>query len=218
MHSSILPCNTIFAHQREVASLILPAHRPIFLCSFLINDPSLFENLCRQAYYTASPLTLGQATSMYGVLYCLLKELVLLQSPLAQKHDLKVHIATCERNFSRGIETYQTLAMPCFENVLSLALGVGNQRHNVFIFQVVCSHQEPYLDIQSTGRGKTIPVLYTLGCRRQPLSHAGILPRDNLWKTSVSESRADSSCLLVYLHYRQEHVPSPRSPVISTRL
>uniref|UniRef100_A0A0D2XKV7 Xylanolytic transcriptional activator regulatory domain-containing protein n=1 Tax=Fusarium oxysporum (strain Fo5176) TaxID=660025 RepID=A0A0D2XKV7_FUSOF len=45
-------------------------------------------------------------------------------SPLAQEHDLKAHISTCERNFSRGIETYQALAMPCFENVFSLALGM----------------------------------------------------------------------------------------------
>lgn len=65
---------------------------------------------------------------MYGILYCLLKESMLLQSPLAQKFDLKVHVSTCERNFSRGIETYQTLAVPCFENVLSLALGVSNHR------------------------------------------------------------------------------------------
>lgn len=63
---------------------------------------------------------------MYGILYCLLKEFSLLQNPLAQLHDLMVHVSTCERNFSRGIETYQTLVMPCFDNVLSLALGVGN--------------------------------------------------------------------------------------------
>ncbi|WJG34608.1 uncharacterized protein FOBCDRAFT_213798 [Fusarium oxysporum Fo47] len=102
----------------------LKVNRPIFLCSFLINDPSLFETLCQQAYYTAAPLSLGQATSMYGVMYYVLKEYVLLQSPLAQEHDLKAHISTCERNFSRGIETYQALAMPCFENVFSLALGM----------------------------------------------------------------------------------------------
>lgn len=73
---------------------------------------------------------------MYGILYCLLKECLLLQSPLAQKYDLKVHVSTCERNFSRGIETYQTLAVPCFENVLSLALGVSNQRQHDFASQV----------------------------------------------------------------------------------
>lgn len=77
---------------------------------------------------------------MYGIMYCLLKEFVLLQSPLAKEHDLKVHVATCERNFSRGIETYQTLAMPCFENILSLSLGVSNQRHNLFKSQLVYSH------------------------------------------------------------------------------
>jgi len=127
-----------FVGQQEAQSLTSPAKRPIFLCSFLINDPSLFETLCRQAYFTATPLSLGQATSMYGILYYLLKEYVLLQSPLAQKHDLKVHTSTCERNLCRGIETYQTLAMPCFENVLSLALGVGIQRHSTFTSQVEC--------------------------------------------------------------------------------
>lgn len=132
----ILDCEARLARQQVVLSLTFPVHRPIFLCSFLVNDPSLFETLCRQAYYTTNPLSLGQATSMYGILYCLLKEYVLLQSPLAQEYDLKVHVSTCERNFSRGIETYQTLAMPCFENILSLALGVGNQRYNIPISRV----------------------------------------------------------------------------------
>jgi hypothetical protein len=116
--------------QRPVLLLTTSVNRPIFLCSFLINDPSLFETLCRQAYYNAIPLSLGQATSMYGTMYYVLKEYVLLQNPLAQEHDLKAHISTCARNFSRGIETYQTFAMPCFENVFNLALGVSRQHHN----------------------------------------------------------------------------------------
>lgn len=136
----ILDCEARLARQQVVLLLTFPVHRPIFLCSFLVNDPSLFETLCRQAYYTTNPLSLGQATSMYGILYCLLKEYVLLQSPLAQEYDLKVHVSTCERNFSRGIETYQTLAMPCFENILSLALGVGNQRYNIPISRVRGAH------------------------------------------------------------------------------
>lgn len=152
--------------QRAVSSLTSPVNRPIFLCSFLINDPSLFETLCRQAYYTANPLSLGQATSMYGILYCLLKEYVYLESPLAQEHDLKAHASTCERNFCRGIETYQTLAMPCFENVLSLALGVGSQRHNILTSQATCSHHESNLDYQSARSRKAVPMLYTLGRRR----------------------------------------------------
>lgn len=152
--------------QQPVLSLTSPVNRPIFLCSFLINDPSLFETLCQQAYYTAAPLSLGQATSMYGVMYYVLKEYVLLQSPLAQEHDLKAHISTCERNFSRGIETYQALAMPCFENVFSLALGVSNQRHSLIPAQVVCSYTGQNLDDQSTRRRETIPMLYALSCRR----------------------------------------------------
>lgn len=75
---------------------------------------------------------------MYGILYYLLKECILLQSPLGQKNDLKAHSYTCERNFCGGIETYQTLAVPCFENVLSLALGVGLPHRNKLTFQITC--------------------------------------------------------------------------------
>lgn len=162
----MLACKTRFVRQRAASSLTSTVNRPIFLCSFLINDPSLFETLCRQAYYTASPLSLGQATSLYGILYCLLKEYVYLQSPLGQEYDLKVHISTCERNFCRGIETYQTLAMPCFENIFSLALGVGHQRHNISTSQIACSRHESNLDNQSTRGRKAIPMLYALGRRR----------------------------------------------------
>ncbi|KAF4988141.1 hypothetical protein FDECE_15171, partial [Fusarium decemcellulare] len=102
----------------------LRVHRPIFLTSFLINDPSLLETLCRQAYYTTTPLSLGQATSMYGILYYVLKEFILLENPLSKHYDLPVHVSTCEKNFTRGIQTYATLAMPCFENVFGLTLGI----------------------------------------------------------------------------------------------
>ncbi|KAI8657127.1 Zn(2)-C6 fungal-type domain-containing protein [Fusarium keratoplasticum] len=100
-------------------------NRPIFLCSFIISDPSLLETLCRQAYYTTAPVSLGQATAMYGILHCLLKEFIFLENPLGQEYDLKAHVSTCEKNFNRGIQTYQILAIPCFENVLSLALGIA---------------------------------------------------------------------------------------------
>lgn len=67
---------------------------------------------------------------MYGILYCLLKEFTFLESPLSQEYDLKAHASTCEKNFNQGIQTYQILAIPCFENVLSLALGVSNEHQH----------------------------------------------------------------------------------------
>ena len=73
------------------------------------------------------------------MMYYVLKEYSLLQNPLAQEHDLKLHISTCERNLTRGIEAFQTLALPCFDNVFSLALGVSNQCHSLIPSQVVFS-------------------------------------------------------------------------------
>lgn len=212
----MLACRANFGivGQRAVAALTGLVKRPIFLCSFLINDPSLLETLCRQAYFTATPLSLGQATSMYGILYCLIKEFILLQSPLAQKHDLKAHASTCERNFTRGIETYQTLAMPCFENVLSLALGVGTYRRNTLTSQVTCSSHEPNLGHQSARRRKAIPVLYVPGRCRQPMPHARLLPRGDIRQAPRAQGRADPPCLLVHLHDGQEHVPSSGSPLV----
>ncbi|WAO93409.1 Zn(2)-C6 fungal-type domain-containing protein [Fusarium falciforme] len=116
----LLPSGLVVSILRQIQ-----VNRPIFLCSFIISDPSLIETLCRQAYYTTAPLSLGQATAMYGILYCLLKEFIFLENPLGQEYDLKAHVSTCEKNFNQGIQTYQILAIPCFENVLSLALGIA---------------------------------------------------------------------------------------------
>jgi hypothetical protein len=70
---------------------------------------------------------------MYGILYCLLKEFIFLENPLGQEYDLKSHVSTCEKNFNQGIQTYQILAIPCFENVLSLALGVSSEHHIISV-------------------------------------------------------------------------------------
>lgn len=62
---------------------------------------------------------------MHGVLFYLLKEFINFKDPLAEKYDLSPHLETCEKNFSAGIETYEILVVPNFENTLSLLLAVS---------------------------------------------------------------------------------------------
>lgn len=109
----------------DVGVLTTIVNRPIFLCSYVINDPGLLESLCQGTYFPISPPSLGHVTAMHGLLYCLLKEFIALQHPLSRKYDLAVSLATCGKNFAAGVETYDIMVVPCFENVLSLTLGVS---------------------------------------------------------------------------------------------
>ncbi|RSL49833.1 hypothetical protein CEP54_012235 [Fusarium duplospermum] len=72
-------------------------NRPIFLCSFIISDPSLLESLCRQAYYTNAPLSLGQATAIadqmrrvFWYIYTADKNISLLQGRPSYLQDSEV--------------------------------------------------------------------------------------------------------------------------------
>lgn len=62
---------------------------------------------------------------MNGILYCILKEYLATQDPLGKQYDIKAFLAKCDRNFNLGIETYDVLAVPTFDNVLALTLGVS---------------------------------------------------------------------------------------------
>lgn len=46
-------------------------------------------------------------------------------NPLCQAHDLKAHAAHCGQRFNAAIETYDVLAVPSFENILALIMGVS---------------------------------------------------------------------------------------------
>ncbi|CAI7573210.1 unnamed protein product [Penicillium bialowiezense] len=97
--------------------------RPIFLSSYAVNDLGLVEQLCQDIYFPMSPISIGQVTSMHGILYFLLKEYQALKDPLCQKFDFDFHLAQCEKNFIIGLETYDIMAKPSFENILGLTMG-----------------------------------------------------------------------------------------------
>lgn len=62
---------------------------------------------------------------MHGVILTLLKEFKIMGNPLSQKFDLKAHISTCEQNFNTLVESYDVLAIPSFESIFALIMGVS---------------------------------------------------------------------------------------------
>lgn len=85
---------------------------------------ALVEDLFRKVYFPTETLSVGHITAMHGILLSLLKEFIGLKHPLAEKYNLSQYLETCENNFKTGLETYEILVVPSFENILSLVLAV----------------------------------------------------------------------------------------------
>lgn len=48
-----------------------------------------------------------------------------MRNSLCQKYDLKLHAVRCEQNLNSIIESYEVLAVPSFENIFALVMGVS---------------------------------------------------------------------------------------------
>ncbi|KAL3447877.1 fungal-specific transcription factor domain-containing protein [Aspergillus insuetus] len=99
-------------------------HRPIFLSSYAVTDLSIVENLCQKVYSTSELASFGEIASMHGVLYFVMKEMIAFKDPLSPKFDLPTYLAHCEQSFVAAVETYEVLAVPSFENILALVMGM----------------------------------------------------------------------------------------------
>ena len=93
--------------------------------SFLLNDVSLLESLCQRVCFPTEPISIGHVTMMHGILYFILKEYISLSDPICTEHDLKSYMGKCEQKLHAGIETYEVLAVPTFENIFALTIGVS---------------------------------------------------------------------------------------------
>ncbi|PWY83839.1 hypothetical protein BO94DRAFT_599265 [Aspergillus sclerotioniger CBS 115572] len=100
------------------------ARRPIFLSSYATSDLQLVENLCQSGYSITRQASVGQIASMHGVLFFVVKELIVMNAQLCQSFDLFIHLAHCEQIFIAAIETYDVLVVPSFENILALTMGM----------------------------------------------------------------------------------------------
>ncbi|KAJ5165661.1 uncharacterized protein N7500_007491 [Penicillium coprophilum] len=114
-----LPVNLVACVLRRMRD-----RRPIFLSSYAISDLSLVENLCQKVYSTSDLASVGEIASMHGVLFFVLKELIAMKDQLCQKFDLAAHLSHCEQNFVDAIESYEVLAVPSFESILALTMGM----------------------------------------------------------------------------------------------
>lgn len=74
-------------------------------------------------------ITVGQVTSMHGIVLFLIKEYIAMKDTLCQEYDLTDSLSQCERNFISTLETYDVLAFPSFENILALVMGVSSFAH-----------------------------------------------------------------------------------------
>lgn len=92
-----------------------------------IIDPKLIEHLCQKVYFPTEPVTLGHITGVNGIMRLLLRELIITEDPLNKEHDLKALKAQAERNFHLGLETFETLTVPSFENVIVINAAVGSK-------------------------------------------------------------------------------------------
>ncbi|RBR12146.1 uncharacterized protein FIESC28_08780 [Fusarium coffeatum] len=112
------------------ASIVLTVLRTIkanptrFLPGQAITDFKLIEHFCQKVYFPTEPVTLGHITSVNGIMRLLLREFIITEHPLSKEHDLKALKAQAERNFDLGLETFETLTVPSFENVVVLTTAV----------------------------------------------------------------------------------------------
>ncbi|KAM0431868.1 hypothetical protein ACHAPT_005121 [Fusarium lateritium] len=102
----------------------IKTHGSIFLSGYTLRGVGLIEKLSQKVYFSKEPVSLGHVTGVNGIFYVLLREFIMMKTPIGEGYDLKALFDQCDRNFNLGIETYDVLAVPSFENVLSLTLGV----------------------------------------------------------------------------------------------
>ncbi|KAF5242549.1 hypothetical protein FAUST_3261 [Fusarium austroamericanum] len=112
------------------ASVVLKIIRTIkvnptrFFPGHAMTDIKLIEHLCQKVYFPTEPVTLGHITSVNGIMRLLLREFIITEDPLSKEHDLEALKAQVERNFHLGLETFETVTVPSFENVIAITTAV----------------------------------------------------------------------------------------------
>ncbi|KAJ4252800.1 hypothetical protein NW762_010706 [Fusarium torreyae] len=109
----------------------IKAHSAVSLSGYFINDVTEVEKLCQRVHFPVEPVTLGQITSLNGIFYMLVKEFKMLQVNLGEEYDLDELLLKCQRNFNLGIETYEIMVQPTYDNVLALTLAVVKAQNDV---------------------------------------------------------------------------------------
>ncbi|KAF4944251.1 hypothetical protein FSARC_14722 [Fusarium sarcochroum] len=109
----------------------IKVHSAVSLSGYFMNDIMEIEKLSQRVHFPVEPVTLGQITSLNGIFYMLVKEFKMLQVNLGEEYDLDELLLKCQRNFNLGIETYEILVQPTYDNVLALTLAVVKAQNDV---------------------------------------------------------------------------------------
>ncbi|SCN83245.1 uncharacterized protein FFB20_07710 [Fusarium fujikuroi] len=112
------------------ASVVLTILRKIkanptrFFPGQALTDVRLIEHLCQKVYFPTEPVTLGHVTSVNGIMRLLLREFIITKDSLGEEYNLEELKAQAERNFDRGLQTFELMTVPSFENILAITAAV----------------------------------------------------------------------------------------------
>ncbi|KAH6985372.1 hypothetical protein EDB80DRAFT_732260 [Ilyonectria destructans] len=109
---------------------------PLFFLLYGFHDRAQVDVLCQRVYFPVEALATSEITLFNGILCCILRESILIQSSGLADEDLNDMRSLCEANLQAGLETFEVMAIPTHENTMILSLAmIHAQREAKLLFQ-----------------------------------------------------------------------------------
>ncbi|KAF3129888.1 hypothetical protein TWF594_010651 [Orbilia oligospora] len=115
----LLPAQFVISVLRK-----LKEYPSVHYLAYAMRDQMALEKICQAVYFPTEPVSLGQLTTMHGLLLFLLEEYIALNDPILSGWDSSKFLRLCEKNLHIGCQSYEILAVPHVDNVKALTLGV----------------------------------------------------------------------------------------------
>ncbi|RVD87319.1 uncharacterized protein DFL_001561 [Arthrobotrys flagrans] len=115
----LLPAQFVISILRK-----LKEYPSVHYLAYAMRDQMALEKICQAVYFPTEPVSLGQLTTMHGLLLFLLEEYIALNDPILNGWDAAKFLSLCEKNLHIGCQSYEILAVPHVDNVKALTLGV----------------------------------------------------------------------------------------------
>ncbi|KAK6506199.1 hypothetical protein TWF506_011118 [Arthrobotrys conoides] len=115
----LLPAQFVISLLRK-----LKEYPSVHYLAYAMRDQMALEKICQAVYFPTEPVSLGQLTTMHGLLLFLLEEYIALNDPILSGWDASKFLSLCEKNLHIGCQSYEILAVPHVDNVKALTLGV----------------------------------------------------------------------------------------------
>ncbi|KAK6524755.1 hypothetical protein TWF281_011654 [Arthrobotrys megalospora] len=115
----LLPAQFVISVLRK-----LKEYPSVHYLAYAMRDQMALEKICQAVYFPTEPVSLGQLTTMHGLLLFLLEEYIALNDPILNGWDASAFLSLCQKNLHIGCQSYEILAVPHVDNVKALTLGV----------------------------------------------------------------------------------------------